>query len=452
MAEKSINMQQTEKKEAREMAEGENMNRVEYMQRLAEGLKEYDEEFAMDILEDYKRHFDEAAQDGRSEESVCDELGSPEDFFKDIPEEFKKTAQQKNGEKEEDKPKDKDFTDDFGRIASEAGRVAKSVAGSMGNAFSKLGDMIENAFNDGTSKNKDSFDEEEGDVTEEAYGENDGLNPLVLGSYFGINKLSLGLVYADVEITQGESDQTVITMSRPLTKKEKMYLTTNISYKEGSLEISQNSKKGMNFGFSNMNPITYYVCLPAACENISVSTVSGSLSVLSPLHGEKCKLSTVSGGLKVEQPIEAEKVDISTVSGVIRVENCIKAENLKLGSVSGSVKGTVYTEKFSANTVSGKIDMAFAGPCTGKLDTVSGSINIKLLADTGLDIKSSSMSGSLKLMTNKRVSWDSEENNTVHFGFGSKGSRSAVFGDGGVRIKTSSVSGSVRVYDFDMIE
>ena len=37
------------------------MTRAEYMEKLAQGLKDYDEDFALDIIGDYRRHFDEAA-------------------------------------------------------------------------------------------------------------------------------------------------------------------------------------------------------------------------------------------------------------------------------------------------------------------------------------------------------------------------------------------------------
>lgn len=72
------------------------MTRAEYMEELAQALKAYDEDFALDIIGDYRRHFDEAAADGRSEESVCEELGSVEDFIRDIPEEFKRTVMKKH--------------------------------------------------------------------------------------------------------------------------------------------------------------------------------------------------------------------------------------------------------------------------------------------------------------------------------------------------------------------
>ena len=102
--------------------------------------------------------------------------------------------------------------------------------------------------------------------------------------------------------------------------------------------------------------------------------------------------------------------------------------------------------------MSGSVKLSVGSPCDGKVSTVSGSIVINLLSDIGIDIKSSGMSGSMKLMTDKHVDWNNgESDNTVRFGF-SKSDRHATFGDRMVRVTTSSVSGSVKVYDFGKAE
>ena len=120
--------------------------------------------------------------------------------------------------------------------------------------------------------------------------------------------------------------------------------------------------------------------------------------------------------------------------------------------MSGSIKTVTGQDSFSVETVSGSVKLAIAAPCSGNINTVSGSIVINLLADIGIDIKSSGMSGSMKLMTDKHVDWNNGENEkNVHFGF-SKSDRHAIFGDGLARVTTGSVSGSVKVYDFGKTE
>lgn len=519
-------------------AKGDNMTRAEYMEKLAKELKAYDEDFAMDIMEDYRRHFDEAASDGRSEEAVCEELGSVEDFIKDIPEEFKKSAafnesstdgtannigktegtytysngtgsQDTSGSgagsadaysddtagRETESPdadddmndSDNDFTDDFGRIAKEfgrfvnaagkvAGKAARKAVKGADEAFNKLGEVITVKLNGKEDSNvdvhinfgdeeddedddkvvddysdylnpHDDDDDDEADRTEDtAYTER--VKPIV---YTGIDTLKMELVYPAIEIRQGASEELTVTMSRPLTQKERLYMNTVVSVDGGTLTIKQENKANMPFKVSINAPLTYYVTLPDSFDRVKASTVSGSISTADTLRVRKCCLSTVSGSIKTAAPVFADKIDLSSVSGSIKVDERLSAGTVRLHSVSGSIKGIIFGEDFEADTVSGSVKLGIASACKGKINTVSGSVKIKLMNDIGLDIKSSGMSGSMKLITDKHVEWNKGEKNTVHFGFNNS-SRSAFFGDGGVKLTTSSVSGSVKVYDFDQDE
>ena len=509
------------------------MTRVEYMEKLAKELKAYDEDFAMDIMEDYRRHFDEAASDGRSEESVCEELGSVEDFIKDIPEEFKKSAagnessadssaassannigktegtytysndtgsseagstdtysdDTENTESKAtdstgyEQTQDNDFTDDFGRIAKEfgrfvnaagkvAGKAAKKAVKGADEALNKLGEVINDKLNGKDGSNVDvhiNFGDDEDDEDDDkvvydysdyvnpqddeqdrtAYtGYTEGVKPIV---YTGIDTLKMELVYPAIEIRQGVSQELTVVMSRPLTQKERLYMNTVVSVEDGTLIIKQENKASMPFKVSINTPLTYYVTLPDSFDKVKASTVSGSISTADTLRVRKCNLSTVSGSIKVAAPVFADKIDLSSVSGSIKVDERLSAGTVKLHSVSGSIKGIIFGEDFEADTVSGSIKLGIASACKGKLNTVSGSMTIRLMDDMGLDIKSSAMSGSMKLITDKHVEWNKGEKNTVHFGFNNS-SRSAFFGDGGVKLTTSSVSGSIKVYDFGQDE
>ena len=141
------------------------MTRAEYMEGLAKALKDYDEDFALDIIGDYRRHFDEAAADGRSEESVCEELGSVEDFIRDIPEEFKRNSEpdekgqddaefsEKAGEEAYSTGKNDDITDDFeklasdiGKLVNEAGRMAGKAGAAAGKAAIKAAKSADSAI------------------------------------------------------------------------------------------------------------------------------------------------------------------------------------------------------------------------------------------------------------------------------------------------------------------
>lgn len=512
------------------------MTRAEYMEELTQALKAYDEDFALDIIGDYRRHFDEAAADGRSEESVCEELGSVEDFIRDIPEEFKKSSDEKSSEGADSSNETSDYKDDFGRLAGDfgklvneagkmagkagiaAGKAAIKAAKSADSAISRLSEVISDKLsevmsdisndvaeeadngnksdngNEGAERTFDKnveFDnvevEEDADVynnkgninaaTAGACDENEALdivNPLIVCSYAGIRGLKMNVVEPNVELTQADTDIITVTLSRPLTKKEQMYMTPVVTVEDGVLKIKQENKnKASSFIYRSGNePITYFVTVPAQFEKLNVSTVSGGIYIQSNIEAESYKLATVSGGIYVEGDIAAEECKLSTVSGSIKVKHDIHADKLKLstvsgqiksaaqlhaneqefGSVSGSVNVIVAGESFSAETVSGSVNVSVNEACSGKVNTVSGGIVINLLSDIGIDIKCSGMSGSLKLMTDKHVVWDNDdEKNTVRFGF-AKSDRHAVFGDGLARITAGSVSGSVKVYDFGKTE
>lgn len=484
------------------------MTRAEYMEELAQALKAYDEDFALDIIGDYRRHFDEAAADGRSEESVCEELGSVEDFIRDIPEEFKKNSDEKASGRTDSSSETSDYKDDFGKLAGDLGKLvneAGKMAGKAGIAAGKAAikaaksadsaisrfsevisdklsevmsdisnDMTENAADDNTADSSNEgaehtcdraaqFDnvevEEYADIdfnkdnisnnvnnnnnsnvinrdinnsntinsnvndsnmnagTAGAYAGNTALdivNPLMVCSYTGLRGLKMSVVEPNVELVQADTAAITIILSRPLTKKEKMYMNPIVSVEDGILKVKQENKnKAVSFIYNPVNePLTYFVTVPARFEKLNVSTVSGQIRTAAQLY----------------------------------------AKEQEFSSVSGSVNAVVAGESFSAETVSGSVNVAVIGACSGKVNTVSGGIAISLLSDIGIDIKCSGMSGSLKLMTDKHVVWDNDdEKNTMRFGF-AKSDRHAVFGDGLARITAGSVSGSVKVYDFGKTE
>lgn len=62
------------------------MTRAEYMKQLEESLQGYSREFAEEILDSYREHFETGLRDGRTEEEICEELGEIETLLQDIQE------------------------------------------------------------------------------------------------------------------------------------------------------------------------------------------------------------------------------------------------------------------------------------------------------------------------------------------------------------------------------
>ena len=62
------------------------MTREEYMKQLEESLQGYSREFAEEILDNYREHFETGLREGRTEEEICEELGEIETLLQDIQE------------------------------------------------------------------------------------------------------------------------------------------------------------------------------------------------------------------------------------------------------------------------------------------------------------------------------------------------------------------------------
>ena len=62
------------------------MTREEYMKQLEESLQGYSREFAEEILDNYREHFETGLREGRTEEEICEELGEIKTLLQDIQE------------------------------------------------------------------------------------------------------------------------------------------------------------------------------------------------------------------------------------------------------------------------------------------------------------------------------------------------------------------------------
>ena len=60
------------------------MKKDEYLNKLSQGLKQYDQAYIQEILDDYEEHFQDALAQGQSEEDICRELGDPQDLIREI--------------------------------------------------------------------------------------------------------------------------------------------------------------------------------------------------------------------------------------------------------------------------------------------------------------------------------------------------------------------------------
>ena len=60
------------------------MKKDEYLNKISQGLKQYDQTYVQEILDDYEEHFQDALSQGQSEEEICQALGDPADLIQEI--------------------------------------------------------------------------------------------------------------------------------------------------------------------------------------------------------------------------------------------------------------------------------------------------------------------------------------------------------------------------------
>ncbi|MCL1807874.1 MAG: DUF4097 domain-containing protein [Oscillospiraceae bacterium] len=143
------------------------------------------------------------------------------------------------------------------------------------------------------------------------------------------------------------------------------------------------------------NPRLEIAVPKAYAENVSFSTVSGSVTVEDYAAWRDVTLKTTSGSILV-QTLTAAQTDVHSVSGSVKLEGKVSCTSLNVKTTSGSVamSDCAVSGPVTLKTVSGKIS---AGDIQGSSisgDTTSGSQTYGDLDAAGL-IKLKSVSGSV---------------------------------------------------------
>lgn len=123
------------------------MNKIEYLKALKEALRDIDESVMEEIVSDYEEHFQVGIEKGKSEEEICEDLGSIDDLVEEIKGVY--NTDSKEDKKESDDQADsknkkfKDWHFNINNIDSEKiGDAINSALDSAGEAISKI-DVIE---------------------------------------------------------------------------------------------------------------------------------------------------------------------------------------------------------------------------------------------------------------------------------------------------------------------
>lgn len=211
---------------------------------------------------------------------------------------------------------------------------------------------------------------------------------------FSVNapaRLSLANMRGSVEITAGEADVMYIQAKKHLESGEAEHTRVLIRQAEDGRVSAETRFEGVNwFTLPTTKPckVDYLVHIPRECD-LQIKCVSSSLSVQG-VSGTM-NISTVSGALKLVDVTGS--LQVKSVSGDISAEKV--SAQLALETVSGDLLLTdSKLTRLEASTVSGDLFIqSLSSSSPVHLKSVSGDVALHVPEQTGLTIRSQSISG-----------------------------------------------------------
>jgi len=404
---------------------GEVMNKQEYMKKLQERLESFGKELQEEIMEDYRQHFAEGENEGKSEEEIIEELGNIEEMIRELSED--------------------ELPEGF------AQRTREAVDVSEGNGK----EVAE------TEENDDKFEETE---MKRAF------------SYSGYYKaVVLEGKVADIYVTQSENDQIHVDYEAKGLSSQQNYeyyqyeedgaFYAGVKRKKGIREEGDSDEKMVKvtlFGRTIISygtignvcsmgqSITLTVRVPKGIPKLTAKVGSGNVSMsgielealeatsgsgnvgLKEIVADRMKAHTGSGNIAAHHT-EFISGALETGSGNIKVEE-VKGRELRCGTGSGNIKGEASVGEYHLSSGSGNIKIKADGNAERiSMSTGSGGIKLELEGVRGMETTVRTGSGGV------RVAWNDDEGQKVKNG-------NYTYGNGACKIKANTGSGSIKIW------
>lgn len=390
------------------------MTKQEYMKNLQEKLERFGRELQEEILEDYRQHFAEGENEGRTEEDIIEELGNIEEMIRELSEEDLTGGLIEPADGQEiTKPKDEEWEEketDIKRNFSYSGFYRAVVL------EAKAGNI-----------QVECSEDEQIHVEYEARGLNSQ-------KYYEYSQYEEdGTFYAKVKRRKGVKDEG--------NAEEKMVKVTLF----GRTIISYGNVDSFNMGGHN---ITLTVKVPKSVPKLTAKTSSGNVRI-SGIELETLESNSASGNIEAEEVV-ADRLKAHTASGNITVEHAefisgcmetgsgnvkaemVKGRDIRCGTGSGNIKVDSAVAEYSLSTGSGNIKARAVGAAERiDMSTGSGSVRLELEDAEGMEAAVRTGSGSMV------IEWG-EEKEKVKNGTYS-------YGNGACKVKASTGSGSIKI-------
>lgn len=299
------------------------MMKNEYMKKLADALDAFSEETKKEVLEDYESHFAMGMEDGRSEEEICEELGSVELFIEELAQmEPKKLDEKVQGVQE---PREL--------------RELQAAA--------------------------------DADSTYLREGHAAGCKTIVVEG-----------LHADVSVDRSPDDQVHVYFEDSESERQRLKFRFYFRQEGNTVYTGIRKAKTASSFWSNISlggEVRIVVQIPGAdaeVEEVRISTVSGEQKVSGIVAGKIC-LESVSGDLGITGG-SCVIFTANTKSGDIEAKNFFGARGT-VETVSGDISVDWYIQTNKVKTTSGDVDLKIQSAGTLEASSVSGDLQVQVI-------------------------------------------------------------------------
>lgn len=485
------------------------MNKVEYLEALKEALKDTDKDVMDEILSDYEEHFQVGMENGKTEEEICEELGSIEDLVEEIKEVYgteNKSSDSKQKKQEEKTKENQDGAfhfkfdkfhfdningDTIGDVINSAlnaagealseidvKAVSKTVMSTLDQAFTAFGDFTDSCMN-GMGFDTGSCSSKAAEGTSENVSRSYGTGNEVKENDTEFeeaektsvpSKLVIDGTVADIIVKKSESGMLNLSyINNGNSRQKRIY--EFYSCQDGETVYAGVRKVGKSVFLMDFSDkaLVITVELPETMESVQLKTANGAIDIkecvtdkislnsasgnlkLNKVSAGECQVRAVSGRIDIAD-MNGTRVSANSTSGNISVKN-VETNKLFLKSTSGSLElNTVNTKVLECEALSGSIKFRNVKTSDSKVKNTGGGITINDFHMNNADI--SSVSGELNL---SNITGDGLRTNTVSGAImldatvnqcyaGSKSGHIDVQSKGDIMLESNNISGNINVH------
>ncbi len=453
------------------------MNRQEYMSELKAALAGFDQNIATEIITDYEEHFDIGAAEGRTEEQICEELGSIQELISEIKQIENVNTQNpqpagtnfiivNNGITEEtdkvdtaDKEKNPDTSDKTETSTDKTNTENKmnTEAGTSNQSICRR--VIVNAASADVNirpsrDNNCNFDyENHGSANQmmaykfECHQEGDTLYANVTrrtsGTNWFFNRIKEPHMELNIKLANGLELVTIRTEASDISVMDVSVGELDINTLSGDVKLHNANIQHLRHKAFNGDIELERI----SGESIDINSKSGDIKLFG-LDNKRAGIETLSGDINMNN-CYIESSNIRTASGDMELERCtlvycdlkttsgsaeckgIDSNALHTDTKSGNISVNVRAKEVEIKSLSGNIRAYVNGDTKLSLNSVSGNVNATLMNINGYSANVSTVSGGAQL----------------YFGSETRKLRSGSvsFGNGVSEVYANTVSGSIRI-------